>query len=216
MNTPLANSHQIEPELLRGTPRPVHSIGGGIIERYGRIFLVPLILTGIASLLAAILTAVGVLYAQLSGANGHKIPIPSWDIPSMLSYGFVGLLVWQFYVPAARARKLVERGVPTVGRITNKTIAGDGAEGSDVYYLHYEYAPIEYATNGPKLQGNAFASQSSTFSSQPLASTFKGKTALSEKIYNAIQTGSTVTVLFDANHPERSLLYRFANYKVAA
>lgn len=68
--------------------------------------------------------------------------------------------------------------------------------------------------NGPRLQGNAFAPQTSTFSSQPFAQSFKGTAAFNYQDYNASAIGDHVTVLFDANRPERSLLYRFANYEV--
>ena len=222
MNTFFANSHQIEPELLRPTPRPLRNKKAETFLGCARIFLVPFILSGIGLFLMALVATGGVLYGQISGATGRNSNVTTalWGIPFFLWFftlfwnGITGVFVWLFYVQPARERKLVESGAPTLGRITNKTTS-KGEHGTS-FFLHYEYSPIEYSMNGPKLQGNAFAPQISTFSSQPLALSFKGTAILGHQDYDAVAVGDSMTVLFDVNRPERSLLYRFAHWEVVA
>lgn len=147
---------------------------------------------------------------QMPGVATWRSALTWWGF-TLFWNAIIGGFFWVFWITPVILRDLVRRGAPTIGRICDKKI--QSGEDSDSHILHYEYAPVEYSNYGPKSQGDAFAPIAAT---TILQTPLKGKMTVKKEEYENAKVGDAMTILFDANSPKRSLIYRFADWEILA
>lgn len=117
----------------------------------------------------------------------------------------VGVFLCNLYIVPAIQRRLITRGLPTLGRITDvKKFSGKSIS----YELKYEFAPIEYSNT---TLNNRFQALPIT---QEKTAKIQSKMSVSERDSNGANVDALVTILFDIYKPKRNLIYKFADYEV--
>lgn len=128
--------------------------------------------------------------------------------------GLLSLFVWVAYVAPAVQRKLVSQGTPCVGRIIDKQVSS--GEGSDSYYLRYEYAPVDWMDTPAYTKALEAAQKKNRWTSiYPAPGMLAGLTAVNQSEYESVQTGDAVTVLYNPEKPLQSAVYRFCGHEIA-
>jgi hypothetical protein len=130
--------------------------------------------------------------------------VASWWGICLFWNGILSVFVWQFYILPWLLWWLVRYGRPTRG-VVRSVNSWTGKGGVRYYRITYEYTsdPIEVEAGGAYSgSGTAGPPHTRTIqSAAPEAAT--------------VQVGDVLTVLYDPRRPQRSLLYRFADYQVS-
>lgn len=117
----------------------------------------------------------------------------------------VGVFVYGLYVLPALQRRLISRGVATLGHITEvRKVNGK----STTYELTYTFAPIEYTST---ILNNSLQFLPKTQRESP---EIESKIQVLERDFTGADVGDQVTIIFDERKARRNLIYRFADYEI--
>ena len=123
------------------------------------------------------------------GASEHGVPdFAFFGIFALCWNGIISVFLWVAYILPGIERRLVVGGLAAAGRVTKRTTVTN--EESMLYYIHCEFV-------------------TRTASDTTIAS----KYSVTQKQWESVAVGDTLTVLYDAQRPKRSTLYRFAAYR---
>jgi hypothetical protein len=106
--------------------------------------------------------------------------------------GVLALVIGIFVGRAIFRRKLARLGTPAIGRVVEKQIKRIGKGRGASYRLHYKF-------------------QASSPSGER---EFQGMMEVTLKEYNSISNQQDVTVLYDPDRPEDSVIYCFSGYQI--
>lgn len=104
----------------------------------------------------------------------------------MLAMG--AAMLWFIYILPIRGRYLAVRGVPVIGKLTDKSQYQDSE--AQTYYFHYQYTP----SDSP---------------SAPIT----GKQRVRDTDWDQPQIGDSYTVLYDPRNPQNSVLYLYGDFE---
>jgi len=135
--------------------------------------------------------------APAASAFVTSLNTPSDVVCTLSFFCFASVMfVWVSYsevVQFLRRRHLARFGKPTLGHITDKQVYRGK---STRYGIVYRYETPKGAAS-------------------PKRVTHEGTTVwVSQLDYEATQIGEEITVLYDPDHPDRSMLYRYAEYSI--
>jgi hypothetical protein len=109
-------------------------------------------------------------------------------------------MTWFIVILPTRRRQLVIRGVPVIGRISDKNIYEDTQ--SKAYYLHYEYQPVERISSRDVSHGTANTGP------------FINRQSVRESDWNEANVGDSYTILYNPQQPDTSIIYQYGEYRV--
>ena len=174
-------------------------------------------------------TSIGVKVSPFTPEHGSMLLVPGrapWkEVAPRVFFalfwnGILSVFYWALYVQPWLLRSLVIKGIPVEGTIVGKDVIHGK---STAYRLYYDYRPMTtvQSTPAPSMSMSLPTNSNAWDSSSALSDNTVREAALSKgemdvrlEDYEAVNIGDKFTVLYAPNRPQRSVIYRFADYEV--